>query len=189
MLRLTDAPIIQEVRVQADSQQEPAIKQQLMELRNGISQRHLISRSDLLPLYQPVIKMMVTIGVTFSCILFLIGILNFVNTIVTSIYSRQKEIAALEGIGMSKKQIKKMLMFEGMYYCLFTIAIVGTFGILLTFGVIQAVQQELYYFTFNPPLFLFSAIFIVLLSICLAVPLTLYRKVSKQPLSDRLKTN
>lgn len=189
MLRLTDSPIIQEIRVQAKAEQEPVVKQQLMELRDGISQRHLISRSDLLPLYQPIVEMMVTIGVAFSCILFLIGILNFVNTIVTSIYSRQKEIAALEGIGMSKKQIKQMLMFEGMYYCLFTIFIVGTFGILLTYGVIQAVRQELYYFTFNPPLFLFFAIFIILLIVCLTVPFILYRKISKQPLSDRLKTN
>ena len=189
MLRLTDSPIIQEIRVQADSEQEPVVKQQLMDLRDGISQRHLISRSDLLPLYQPVIEMMKMIGVVFSCILFLIGLLNFLNTIATSIYSRQKEIAALEGIGMSKKQMKKMLTAEGMYYCLFTVLIVGTLGMLLVYGVVQAVRQQLYYFSFQPPVLMFLAVFGVLLVVCLMIPLIFYRQVSKQALPERMKGN
>lgn len=189
MLRLTDSPIIQEIRVQADSEQEPVVKQQLMDLRDGISQRHLISRSDLLPLYQPVIEMMKMIGVVFSCILFLIGLLNFLNTIATSIYSRQKEIAALEGIGMSKKQMKKMLTAEGMYYCLFTVLIVGTLGMLLVYGVVQAVRQQLYYFSFQPPVLMFLAVFGVLLVVCLIIPLIFYRQVSKQALPERMKGN
>lgn len=189
MLRLTDTPIIQEIRIQADPQQEPAVKQQLMDFRNGVSWRHLISRSELLPLYQPVLQMMVVIGTAFSIILFLIGLLNFINTIVTSIYSRQKEIAVLEGIGMSRKQTGKMLMFEGAYYCLFTIAIVGTVGILITYGVIQAVRQELYYFTFNPPVSVFLGASIVLLIVCLTVPFLSYRQISKRLLSERLKAD
>lgn len=187
MLRPTDSPIIQEIRVQADSEQEPVVKQQLMDLRDGISQRHLISRSDLLPLYQPVIEMMKMIGVVFSGILFLIGLLNFLNTIATSIYSRQKEIAALEGIGMSKKQMKKMLTAEGMYYCLFTVLIVGTLGMLLVYGVVQAVRQQLYYFSFQPPVLIFLAVFAVLLVVCLMIPLIFYRQVSKQALPERMK--
>lgn len=189
MLRLADMPIIQEIRIQADPQQEPAVKQQLMNLRNGISQRHLISRSDMLPLYQPFLQMMKTIGVAFSCILFLIGLLNFINTIGTSIYSRQNEIAALEGVGMSKRQMKKMLMFEGLYYCLFTVVLVGTLGMLITYGVIQALKDNLFYFSFNPPVLTFAVVLMILLSICTLIPLAFYHQISNKPLAERLKTN
>ena len=42
-----------------------------------------------------------------------IGIMNFFNTTATSVISRKKELALLEVVGMTKKQISKMLVAEG----------------------------------------------------------------------------
>ena len=48
-------------------------------------------------------------------ILAFIGIMNFFNTTATSVISRKKELALLEVMGMTKKQISKMLVAEGSY--------------------------------------------------------------------------
>ena len=56
--------------------------------------------------------------ISYSLILIisLIGILNFINTLVTQIINRKKELGLLRAVGMTDKQIKSMLLKEGFYY-------------------------------------------------------------------------
>ena len=45
-----------------------------------------------------------------------IGLVNFSNIIITGIINRQREFATLESIGMTKKQINKLTVLEGLFY-------------------------------------------------------------------------
>ena len=56
------------------------------------------------------------IGGSLAAVLAFIGIMNFFNTTATSILSRKKELALLEVVGMTKKQVSKMLVAEGCIY-------------------------------------------------------------------------
>ena len=56
------------------------------------------------------------VGGVLSLIIGIIGVLNFVNACITSIISRKKEFATLKAIGMTEKQIQKMVCMEGGYY-------------------------------------------------------------------------
>ena len=56
------------------------------------------------------------IGGFLVVILAFIGIMNFFNTTATSVISRKKELALLEVVGMTKKQVSKMLVTEGFLY-------------------------------------------------------------------------
>ena len=47
---------------------------------------------------------------------------------ITGINIRLKELAIMESIGMTKKQIKKMLAFEGIYYAGITTLLICTLG-------------------------------------------------------------
>lgn len=47
-----------------------------------------------------------------SVILALIGILNFINAIVTGIYARKREFAMMQAVGMTGRQLKAMLIWE-----------------------------------------------------------------------------
>ena len=51
-----------------------------------------------------------------SIIVGLIGVLNFINTMITSSNSRQREIAALQAMGMTGRQLCTMLVWEGVIY-------------------------------------------------------------------------
>ncbi len=46
----------------------------------------------------------------------IIGMLNMINTMVTSILSRQKEFGLLQAIGLSNKELNRMIQLEGIYY-------------------------------------------------------------------------
>ena len=63
-----------------------------------------------------------------SAILILIGIINFINVMLTGIFTRRTELAVMEGVGMTKKQVQKMLMLEGIYYAVITLALILTAG-------------------------------------------------------------
>lgn len=79
------------------------------------------------------------VGGVLSLIIGIIGVLNFVNACITSIITRKKEFAALKAIGMTEKQIQKMVCMEGGYYAagvcffsltagsIFSLAVMGNF--------------------------------------------------------------
>ncbi|WP_152397166.1 ABC transporter permease [Paenibacillus guangzhouensis] len=52
----------------------------------------------------------------FIAVIALIGSLNIINTITISIIIRRKELAALKSIGMSQKDLKKMIIYEALIY-------------------------------------------------------------------------
>ena len=66
--------------------------------------------------------MFMTMGGALSLIIGLVGVLNFINAVLTGILTRRRELAVLQSIGMTGGQLKKMLIFEGLYYTLLSLA-------------------------------------------------------------------
>ncbi len=58
------------------------------------------------------------LGGLLCAIIGLVGILNFFNAIMTGILSRKREFAVLQAVGMTNKQLKAMLVYEGLFYAL-----------------------------------------------------------------------
>ena len=58
------------------------------------------------------------LGGLLCAIIGLVGVLNFFNAIITGILSRKREFAVLQAVGMTNKQLKTMLVYEGLYYAL-----------------------------------------------------------------------
>lgn len=115
------------------------------------------------------------------------GILNFFNAILTSIMARKREFAMLQSIGMTGKQLKSMLVYEGLIITIFviTISLILSFlaGPLLNhvFGRISWFFS--YHFTILP--IIIVAPFFFLFGILL--PLISYKKFAKQTIVERLR--
>ena len=62
--------------------------------------------------------MFLLLGGALSFIVGLVGILNFFNAILTGILTRKREFAVLQSIGMTGRQLKRMLVCEGLFYAL-----------------------------------------------------------------------
>ncbi|MDR1687478.1 MAG: FtsX-like permease family protein [Clostridiales bacterium] len=126
-------------------------------------------------------------GGAMSFILAMVGVLNFINAVFTSINSRRTELAMLQSVGMTGRQLKTMLFGEGALYALITVISSATLGVPLSYLIIRAISGQLWFFKWN---FSFMPTFValpVLLLICAAIPLLCYRFTQKASLAERLR--
>lgn len=126
------------------------------------------------------------VGVVLASILGFIGILNVINTILSGILSRKMELTLLEAVGMTRKQIKTLLLWEGVYYILLSLVFILPLGLLVSY---LAPMMIPIYGGFNLTIYLTSVLtvmsFIILLM--LSTPLLGYRMVSHYSIVDRLR--
>jgi putative ABC transport system permease protein len=61
------------------------------------------------------IRAIQTVGYSLAAMIFLIGALNIVNTALSSATERKREFAMLEAVGMTDKQMMRMLLTESLY--------------------------------------------------------------------------
>ena len=76
---------------------------------------------------------------TMGLALFIIGFsfINLINTLITNVISRKKELAMLQSIGMSEKQVTKMIQGEGLYFSIVNIIVTLTLGSGAGFAVVK----------------------------------------------------
>lgn len=79
------------------------------------------------------------IGLSGFIILF--SLINLVNTIITNIISRKREFAMLQSIGLSNKQLVRMIQFEGLGLSFGNLIITLIFGTALGYGLIRVLQH------------------------------------------------
>lgn len=77
----------------------------------------------------------------FIAVISLIGSLNILNTITVSIIIRRKELAALKSIGMSQRDLKKMIIYEALIYGFFGSLQGIFFGCILSYIMYLAVSD------------------------------------------------
>ncbi len=61
-------------------------------------------------------NMFALFGGVLVIIIGMVGVLNFINAVMAGIIARKKEIAVLQAIGMTGKQVREMLVTEGLIY-------------------------------------------------------------------------
>lgn len=127
------------------------------------------------------------VGGSLSIIIGILGLANFFNSLYTSILVRKKEFAVLQSIGMSKKQLKTMLVFEGVLYIAGALALALILGAVLSFVIIRPMMDMADWFSYRFTLWpiIFCIPFLLILAITL--PLVIYRNQSKVSIVDQLR--
>ncbi len=127
------------------------------------------------------------LGGSISLVIALIGILNFVNIMSVSVVARKRELATLESIGMSRKQIRKMLISEGLCYAGITLILVLSIGNSIAYGIFKLFQQQVGFAVFTYPLIPAAIIALVILAVCLITPERMYCVLNKETIVNRLR--
>lgn len=122
-----------------------------------------------------------------SSILIFMGIINYFNTIVTDMIMRKKEFAVMECLGMSRKQLKHMLMIEGGCYFLIVFSLLVTIGTAMLLILNMYMKSKLSYFTFSYPYDILMYMLMLLLLICVVVPKLVYRQCNKESIVESMK--
>ena len=128
-----------------------------------------------------------TIGIGLSAVIALIGVLNFINSMMTGIIARKREFAVLSSIGMTGGQIRRLLLEEGLYY----VAISGGIGILLgsvaAWGVLSALNQVILFFRYQYDGTAFLIMLPIFAVIALLIPGAAYARMSRESVVERLR--
>ncbi len=132
-------------------------------------------------------SMFLTMGGALSLIIGLVGVLNFVNAVLTGILTRKRELAVLQSVGMTGKQLKAMLVFEGLYYTLLALAASLVLTVCLGPLVGNTVGEIFWFFTYRLTILPIAVILPVFLALGVLVPLWTYRSVSKRTIVERLR--
>lgn len=144
------------------------------------------SRQTMAEQYQQETLSSTIMGNAISCIIALVGVLNFINSMVTAIVSRKQEFAMIQSVGMSKAQLKKMLISEGLNYALLTLAASYIISALAVgIGVRSMVEGGFttFHFTLMPLL----ALTPVLLLLAVIIPILCFKNLEEKSLVERLR--
>jgi len=146
-----------------------------------------LSKVTLRQTFDGMINMYRLVGGTLCVILALIGILNFINSMMTSILSRHKELAMLQSVGMTGNQVKRMLMYEGIGYSVLGLLSSLILSIVGSLTVVRMMGAELSYFTWHFTLLPVFLCIIPLFLITALVPLICYNKMAQKTVVERLR--
>lgn len=132
-------------------------------------------------------NMFALLGGTLSAIIAVIGVLNVFNAILTGITSRRRELAMLQSIGMTAKQLRRMLVIEGLLYTLGAVALAAVLVLAISPFAGEAVGGLFFWFSYRPtywPLFVAAPVFA---AVGVLIPLASVHRMQRNSVVDRLR--
>lgn len=132
-------------------------------------------------------NMFAAVGGVMSFILGLIGLLNFINAVVTSISSRRRELAMLQSVGMTGKQLTGMLIDEGIVYAVLILIFTVTVGSFLSYEIVKLITAQIWFFSYHFTLLPIAICTPFLILVSVIIPMISYRLMSKQSVVERLR--
>ncbi len=132
-------------------------------------------------------NMFLTIGSLLSLIIGFIGILNFINATITSIVARKHEFALMQSIGMTSKQLKIMLISEGLLYTVGSVLFVGII-VVVTSPLIEHFLTNVFWFiTYRFTLVPVLSVLPIFGILGIYIPLVILRSVNRSSIVERLR--
>lgn len=139
---------------------------------------YLTAKSDLLNEEKNYLKTNRMIMGMLGALLGAIGIINYANNVTASILSRKKEFSIMQSLGMTGKQLRTMVMWEGIFHVVCAFVIISVFGSASALFLEQAVHKHVSYFSKYYPIKETLLMMFCWLLICIAIPLISLRKSS-----------
>ncbi len=127
------------------------------------------------------------LGSVLCVIIGFVGMLNFFNTVMAGIIARKNEIAVLQAIGMTGKQVMQMLMIEGMIYTVGS-GLIALLLSLLFVPIVNGAANSFFWFYSShfsvTPVILMMPVMVLL---GVLVPLLSYKGLSKASIVERIR--
>lgn len=144
--------------------------------------------SNEIVLYEGVLSVIKTLAYALVMIIGSIGLMNLINTMMTSIMARKKELGMLQAIGLTNKQLVRMLQMEGLFYTGGTLFITLTLGNIMGYVAFSAFKNSgASYAQYSYPLIPTLIMIVVLTLSQLVISYFVSAHFSKQSLVDRIR--
>ncbi len=131
--------------------------------------------------------MFLLLGGALSFIVGLVGILNFFNAVLTGIIARRREMAVLQSIGMTGKQLRAMLVWEGLLYALGAAVLALALTVALGPVAFRAVEGLFWFFTYRLTLTPFLLVIPLFALLGAGIPVLTVRLAARHTIVERLR--
>lgn len=137
--------------------------------------------------FESVRGMFLLLGGALSFIVGLVGVLNFANAILTGITARRRELAVLQSIGMTTRQLRTMLAIEGLLYTAGAAAL--ALGIILVSAPFlgPVLNRMIWFFTYRFTLWPIGVVLPLFAALGIGIPMLTSRAVQHIPVVERLR--
>lgn len=177
--------------VWVDCEQEDitTVEKELDDLLLGAGHIETLTYKEALQTSKTSLQVVKLFGYTFLAIIGLIGFMNMANTMITSIIIRKQEFGVLQAIGMSNKQLNRMLQAEGLIFTIGTVIVSLIVGIPLGYGVFWYgktngwVGLDVYHFPITEVVIMIG----ILLGLQGLLSFILSRNIKKESLVERIR--
>ncbi len=147
----------------------------------------ITDRQSMIEQYEAETRSSAVIGYAISVVVALVGVLNFVNSMVTAIISRKKEFAMIQSVGMTKRQLRRMLTFEGFDYAGITLVISYILSAFVVGVVVRIITEGGYASTFHFTLLPLVICTPILIGLAVLIPYICFKNLEKQSVTERLR--
>lgn len=148
---------------------------------------NLFSVLDMKESFQRYLRKYYVIGAFLVVVLAFVGIMNFFNTMAASVLSRKKELALLEAVGMTKRQLLNMLVAEGAIYIggafILAVVLIGTCAKQLLSHTIGSA----FFFSVHLTVLPCTLLLPVLEVIAYAIPKHEFKKMCRESVVERIR--
>lgn len=110
-------------QVIADKDYDEALEASLQAIVDGSGRLQMRTWKNEYDTWENALQMTRGACYAFIIILAAISIMNLINTMINSVHVRKKELGMMQAIGMSDRQLMKMLQLEGIFYTVGTLII------------------------------------------------------------------
>jgi len=122
-------------------------------------------------------------GYSLCAIIFIIGVMNTINSALSSVIERRQESAMLEAVGMTDRQMRKMMILENLW----TGGLAGSVTVLIGIPVITGILRS----ALDEPLPITYRAGLLMLTVCIAVSvlsgMTVFRLTKSAAVVERIK--
>lgn len=125
------------------------------------------------------------LGGSIGLIVMLLAISNYLNMMSASIQNRSKEFAILESIGMTRQQIKKMVVSESLCYAILSIVVAIILGVPASYFIFE--NFNTYGIPFSFPIANNIILFLIIIMVCVVSTLLILRKTKNESIIELLR--
>ena len=132
-------------------------------------------------------SMFLLLGVAMSFIVGLVGVLNFFNAILTGITARRRELAVLQSIGMTARQLRTMLALEGLFYTVGAALLALALIVVTAPFVGPALNGLIWFFTYHFTIWPIAVVLPLFGALGILIPVLSCRAAQRYSVVERLR--
>ena len=132
-------------------------------------------------------SMFLLLGGALSFIVGLVGVLNFFNAILTGITARRRELAVLQSIGMTARQLRTMLALEGLFYTVGAALLALALIVVTAPFVGPALNRLIWFFTYRFTIWPIAVVLPLFGMLGILIPVLSCRAAQRYSVVERLR--